>query len=72
VHVRAAPAAQPVCADVDLPAVRADAENIAQSLRIEKRLEQLAFLVKDKGDDEDVAVRCRALLSDLQQLGVQV
>ena len=46
-------------------------QSLAQSLRIEKRLEQLAFLVKDKGQDEDAAARCRELLTDLQQLGVQ-
>jgi anaerobic magnesium-protoporphyrin IX monomethyl ester cyclase len=47
-------------------------QSLAQSLRVEKRLEQLAFLVKDKGDDDAAAARCRALLTDLQQLGVSL
>jgi radical SAM superfamily enzyme YgiQ (UPF0313 family) len=47
-------------------------QSLAQSLRVEKRLEQLAFLVKDKGDDADAGTRCRALLTDLQQLGVSL
>lgn len=46
-------------------------QSLSQSLRIEKRLEQLAFLVKDQGDDQDAAARGRALLDDLRQLGVQ-
>ena len=44
---------------------------LARSLRIEKRLEQLAFLVKDHGQGEAAAARCRGILADLQQLGVQ-
>jgi len=44
---------------------------LTQSLRIEKRLEQLAFLVKDQGQGDAAAARCRGILTDLQQLGVQ-
>jgi anaerobic magnesium-protoporphyrin IX monomethyl ester cyclase len=45
--------------------------SLAASLRVEKRLEQLAFLVKDLGAGEDAQHRCRSILSELDQLGVQ-
>ncbi len=45
--------------------------SLAKSQRVEKRLEQLAFLVKDQGEGEAAAARCRGILTDLQQLGVQ-
>ncbi len=38
--------------------------------RIEKAIERLAYLVKDRGDDDDAAGRCRSLLDELSGLGV--
>jgi anaerobic magnesium-protoporphyrin IX monomethyl ester cyclase len=46
-------------------------QSLARSQRVEKRLEQLAFLVKDHGQGEGAAARCRGILTDLQELGVQ-
>jgi hypothetical protein len=40
------------------------------SVKVEKRVEQLAFLVKDQGQGEAAERRCRAILDDLERLGV--
>ncbi len=40
------------------------------SIRLEKALERLAYLVKDQGQDEAAAARCRSLLEELASLGV--
>ncbi len=40
------------------------------NLRLEKALERLAYLVKDLGQDEAAAARCRGLLAELESLGV--
>ncbi|MFM8533620.1 MAG: B12-binding domain-containing radical SAM protein [Acidimicrobiia bacterium] len=45
--------------------------SLSTSLRVEKRLEQLAFLVRDLGEGEDARHRCRTILAELDQFGVQ-
>jgi hypothetical protein len=43
---------------------------LPQSLRIEKRVEQLAFLIKDLGEDDASAARCRGILDELRANGI--
>jgi radical SAM superfamily enzyme YgiQ (UPF0313 family) len=40
------------------------------SIKLEKALERLAYLVKDRGEGEDAAATCRGLLDELSSMGV--
>ena len=53
---------RPLIPGVSLPA----------SVKVEKRVEQLAFLVKDLGENDASAARCRQILSDLERQGVDL
>jgi anaerobic magnesium-protoporphyrin IX monomethyl ester cyclase len=52
---------RPLVPDVDLQT----------NYRIEKLVEQLAYLAKDLGTGDAVAARCRAILDELRELGVR-
>jgi anaerobic magnesium-protoporphyrin IX monomethyl ester cyclase len=44
--------------------------DLRANYRVEKLIERLAYLVRDRGEDENAAGLCRAMLDELESLGV--